>query len=198
MSDDHDDGGVGGKPVGYRSPPRSGQFKKGQSGNPMGRPRKSRTTREALESALARNINLAIDGRRKRMPVRDALSLKLIQGALAGDPKSTIALMKMAKDWEREDDRARMVAEAPRKQTPEEVAFNRLLATMILDLHEIAKILVGAGAFVALEGNRVRVARWFVDLLIGHSPDRAAALTFQVDRLDYVTDEIGLGKLADL
>lgn len=34
--DDNDEGAFGG-PVGYKNPPKKGQFKKGQSGNPKGR-----------------------------------------------------------------------------------------------------------------------------------------------------------------
>ena len=43
MTDRKGNGSRGGEYVGYRNPPKSGQFVKGQSGNPRGRPRRPKT-----------------------------------------------------------------------------------------------------------------------------------------------------------
>jgi len=43
VTDRKGNGSRGGEYVGYRNPPKSGQFVKGQSGNPRGRPRRPKT-----------------------------------------------------------------------------------------------------------------------------------------------------------
>jgi Family of unknown function (DUF5681) len=43
MTDRKGTGSGGGDYVGYRNPPKSGQFVKGRSGNPRGRPRRPKT-----------------------------------------------------------------------------------------------------------------------------------------------------------
>ena len=48
MSDNEDNDGVG-----YGSPPKHSQFKKGQSGNPFGRPRGSTNRKIILEKIMA-------------------------------------------------------------------------------------------------------------------------------------------------
>lgn len=184
-----DDEGVNGKPVGYRNPPKSGQFKKGApSPNPKGRPRKAATTQEALAGAMGRKVSLAVDGARKRVSVREALSLKLIQGALAGDPKVALPVMKMAKDWEAEEARDRKAAAKSEEQTPERQEAARQFRWFVYDLFEIGKALHQAGIFVVVEGNRARLAKWLVDLVISQRPDLASALSVRNSRTDYVVD----------
>jgi hypothetical protein len=77
--------------VGYMNPPEHTRFKKGKSGNPRGRPRK----REDLNTVLQRVFNRKIrdkDNDRK-LPIRDALILKLRELALQGD-KQALALQR--------------------------------------------------------------------------------------------------------
>ena len=51
--------------VGYGKPPRSGQFRKGQSGNPKGRPKGARGVKSLLDDALSKEITVSEGARRR-------------------------------------------------------------------------------------------------------------------------------------
>lgn len=84
--------------VGYGRPPRSGQFKPGQSGNPKGRPkgRKSETT--ILNELLYRKISIREDGRTRRVPVLEAILMRFREAALKGDTKSAAFILNRQRD----------------------------------------------------------------------------------------------------
>lgn len=81
--------------VGYMHPPAHTRFKKGKSGNPRGRPRKQHDTITVLERVLCRKVR--VTGQEKRIPIRDALMLKLRELALQGD-KRAIAMQRRILD----------------------------------------------------------------------------------------------------
>jgi hypothetical protein len=71
--------------VGYRSPPISGQFKKGKSGNPSGRPkRKDLLLAAEIEAVLQYPVEFFEKGRRKSAPNNELLVRRLIQLAIKG------------------------------------------------------------------------------------------------------------------
>ena len=82
--------------VGYCSPPLSGQFKKGHSGNPGGKPNwvKSDTEESVYEREMNRKITVTIDGKRRRIPKREAIMILLIGRALQADPKALAAVLR--------------------------------------------------------------------------------------------------------
>jgi hypothetical protein len=53
--------------VGYGKPPRRNQFKKGQSGNPKGRPRHSKNVATLAREALYAKVEVTENGRRRRV-----------------------------------------------------------------------------------------------------------------------------------
>jgi hypothetical protein len=53
--------------VGFGKPPKAGQFKKGKSGNPRGRPRGSCNLATDLNAELSEQITVREDGRSKRV-----------------------------------------------------------------------------------------------------------------------------------
>jgi hypothetical protein len=73
--------------VGYGRPPKAHQFKKGQSGNPKGRPPASRNLHTAFEEALNSMVTLRENGEARRVPASEALALALLRGGLKGDPR---------------------------------------------------------------------------------------------------------------
>lgn len=71
--------------VGYRKPPRSGQFKEGVSGNPSGRPKKA----SDLGSELVREAHAPLiineNGKRKVIKKYQGLAKQLFSKALSGN-----------------------------------------------------------------------------------------------------------------
>ena len=96
-SDGSDDGEQAPYPVGYRKPPLQHRFKPGQSGNPAGRPRKSRNLNTLLEDELDRPIVIKEHGRERRIPKREAIVKRLVANALNGDQRTLALLLKAAR-----------------------------------------------------------------------------------------------------
>lgn len=72
-----------------QSPPEHSRFRKGQSGNPKGRPRKAKETRtrdiaSAFDIVLDRKLSVTHDGVARELTVEEALQWKTYQDALAG------------------------------------------------------------------------------------------------------------------
>ena len=74
--------------VGYKKPPVSGQFKKGQSGNPKGRKKKviPKTIMEALRLAFIKEIMITNEkGSREKISFIQAFAQKIVQDAIKND-----------------------------------------------------------------------------------------------------------------
>lgn len=71
--------------VGYGKPPTETQYKKGQSGNPKGRPSKSKNMNTLLDEELDRLITLRDGNGVRQISTREAIIKQMIQGALKGD-----------------------------------------------------------------------------------------------------------------
>jgi len=71
--------------VGYGKPPRATRFPKGQSGNPRGRPKRSRNTSTLLAKAFNELIVVNENGKRRRITKREAMVKQLVTKAAAGD-----------------------------------------------------------------------------------------------------------------
>ena len=81
--------------VGYKRPPGSGQFKKGQSGNPKGRPRGAKSIREFFDQELSATVPIREGGRSRKISKREVIVKRQINKAMEGDPKSTELIMKV-------------------------------------------------------------------------------------------------------
>ena len=90
--------------VGYGKPPRSGQFRKGKSGNPRGRPKGRVNLATDLAIELTQKITIREDGRSCTISKQRALIKALVAKALQGDVRAMTALLGLY---------ARLIAELP-------------------------------------------------------------------------------------
>jgi len=74
--------------VGYKRPPRYTQFRRGQSGNPKGRPAKSRNLRKDLLDELSERIRIREGDRHRKVSKQRALLKAGINRGLGGDVKA--------------------------------------------------------------------------------------------------------------
>ena len=103
MSDDE------GYRVGYGKPPKHTRFKKGESGNPKGRPRVNHDISALVEKELVRRTEITEGGRQKRVSRLKAMMRTLIEKAARGDvPSIKLVLEELRK--------AQATSSAPIKQ----------------------------------------------------------------------------------
>jgi hypothetical protein len=85
--------------VGYGRPPKETQFKKGQSGNPRGRPKGSESLKTVIQEELDRKITILVKGKKKNITTRRALVRKGIHlGLTKGDVKMLRAMGALQDD----------------------------------------------------------------------------------------------------
>lgn len=82
--------------VGYGKPPKSGQFKPGQSGNPRGRPKKAPAMAEVLDKQLGRELIVSTSEGPQKMPVLEVLIAGQVRKAAAGDTRAVKVLLEAA------------------------------------------------------------------------------------------------------
>jgi hypothetical protein len=74
--------------VGYGKPPVGTRFKPGQSGNPAGRPRGSKSEATVARAVLSETFPVTLKGRRRNIAVFEASFRRQCQKALEGDAKA--------------------------------------------------------------------------------------------------------------
>ena len=83
------------KPVGYKCPPLSTRFKPGQSGNPSGRPKKTKSLKAELIEELAELTNVSEDGHPLQVSKGRAIAKSLVRSAVDGNMRATTALLSL-------------------------------------------------------------------------------------------------------
>jgi len=96
--------------VGYGRPPKQYQFKPGESGYPAGRPKGAKNQATLLHDILHRKITILDRGRKRSVPLIEAMLLKFAEGALKGDPKSAAFLLNRYGPAESENTETRELA----------------------------------------------------------------------------------------
>ena len=89
MSDDYK--------IGYTRPPKATRFKKGQSGNPRGRPKNMRNLKPHLTEELQSRISVVIQGKKKTISKQRAMVMGLVSRTIKGDWRAASIVLSMMK-----------------------------------------------------------------------------------------------------
>jgi len=81
--------------VGYKKPPKTGQFQPGQSGNPKGRPSGTKNLATDLQEELSAKITVIEGNREQLISKQRALIKALSTKALKGDIRAMNTLIRM-------------------------------------------------------------------------------------------------------
>jgi hypothetical protein len=81
--------------VGYRKPPRHTRFKKGQSGNPRGRPSGSKNLSTLVIEALNELVVVAENGGRRKITKRQAIITQLVNQSAKADWRATKLVLEI-------------------------------------------------------------------------------------------------------
>ncbi|MEX1303683.1 MAG: DUF5681 domain-containing protein [Rhodovibrionaceae bacterium] len=95
--------GKKGYEVGYGKPPKDTRFKKGQSGNPKGRPKGRRNLKNDVLAALTAPVKVSEQGRAKTVTTQFAILLRLREKALTGDARALDLLLALARSYNSEE-----------------------------------------------------------------------------------------------
>ena len=79
--------------VGWGKPPRATRWKPGQSGNPRGRPRGSKSLASIYNKIMQQKVEIQEHGKIVRISMWEAILRKLRQSALKGDFKAIAFLL---------------------------------------------------------------------------------------------------------
>lgn len=85
--------------VGYGRPPKHTQFKKGQSGNPRGRPKGARNLETILESELDRAVTVTEGGKKRKVSAQHAVVMTVVAKALRGDLRAVKQLVDLIEKY---------------------------------------------------------------------------------------------------
>lgn len=83
--------------VGYTKPPKRTRFKKGQSGNSSGRPKKPPDPYTELMRVLQEKVTATLDGEPEKVTVQQALLMRLRDEAIKGKPWAEKLVLKILK-----------------------------------------------------------------------------------------------------
>jgi Family of unknown function (DUF5681) len=94
----HDD--ERGYEVGYGKPPRHSQFKRGQSGNPRGRPAGSKNLATLVNEALNEPVIVVENGGRRKISKREAIIKQLVNRSAKADWRAIKILLDIVRELE--------------------------------------------------------------------------------------------------
>lgn len=81
--------------VGYRKPPKHAQFRPGQSGNPKGRKKGTKSMKTLAQKTLTAKVAVRTGKGPKQMMRIEALLHKMVELGMKGNPRALLALFSM-------------------------------------------------------------------------------------------------------
>jgi hypothetical protein len=87
-------------PVGYKRPPKSSQFKPGQSGNPTGRKKNVTNFKTDLIAELNETVPFRENGRERQFTKQRAFVKTLIDLAIKGDIRAINAIVALCRSFD--------------------------------------------------------------------------------------------------
>jgi hypothetical protein len=79
--------------IGYKHPPQEHQFRRGQSGNPDGRPKGARNFKSELREELSELIRVREGDREIEVSKQRALAKRLVASAIEGNERASATLL---------------------------------------------------------------------------------------------------------
>ena len=83
------------EPVGYKKPPRATRYKKGQSGNPKGRPKGSHSLQQLIRQELAQRLTVTVAGKRRTVTKREAIAMTIVASGLKSDARAINTILQI-------------------------------------------------------------------------------------------------------
>ena len=120
--------------IGYGKPPKTTRFKKGQSGNPRGRPKKlASTVAEQVARLMGEQYSARINGEVISMTGEEMIARRLMENALKGDAKAFEKVHQLKTQHAEAEARRAQAAEGPKPliielvhaKIPEEECYKR-------------------------------------------------------------------------
>ncbi len=82
--------------VGYKRPPVSSQYKKGQTGNKNGRPKRNPSLAAAFDAEASRTVKFVNkNGRSTKITVTEAIIKRILADAARGEKYAIVAFLKL-------------------------------------------------------------------------------------------------------
>ena len=81
--------------IGYGKPPKQTRFRKGQSGNPKGRPRGTKNLITDLSEELREQLYVTENGKRRRVSKQRAMLKSITAKAIGGDIQATNTILRV-------------------------------------------------------------------------------------------------------
>jgi hypothetical protein len=121
--------------VGYGCPPKETRFKRGQSGNPKGRPKRAPTVHAVLDKVLGGHVELREGERTKRVSKLVALLETAVNRILKGDHRYLSPILRLLLVKGREDQ-----SEVDADDVASEEAFATITNLLESRTHEPTKL----------------------------------------------------------